>query len=89
MSRQREDEERSCRNSGRFRRRHGRSLTTGSASAPACLRSSVGRAAGFDPARRGSTPLGGSDTVKIVELLPWFARGKRSMLGLPSRSGSG
>ena len=38
--------------------------TTGSANfAPACLRSSVGRAAGFDPARRGSTPLGGSGTV--------------------------
>ena len=52
-----------CRNDGRFRRRYGRSLLPGALAAPACLRSSVGRAAGFDPARRGSTPLGGPDTV--------------------------
>ena len=50
-----------CRNGGRFRRRRPRVLLP----RPLIhrLRSSADRAAGFDPARRGSTPLGGSGTV--------------------------
>ena len=56
-----------CRLSGRFRRRDGRPLLPGALAAPACLRSSDGRAAGFDPARRGSNPLGGSGTVAEQE----------------------